>query len=69
MRAFTHNQNTNLQQIDMSQIARNSSDAILGFSNNAHKQFGNLNHQKLVHNAIISLTSIFAILAIGIVTF
>lgn len=74
MRALTHNQNTKLPQIvipqiDMAQIARDSSDAILSFSNNAHSHFGNLIHQKLLHNMIISMTSITAIIAISFVTF
>lgn len=69
MRAFTNTQNRPLPQIDMAQIARNSSDTILGFNKNKHSRLRSANAQSLAYHAIISTTSIAAILVIGIITF
>lgn len=67
MRTFTHTQNSNLKQIDMAQIARQSSNAILAFNANQHNQIGfkKTQHkiQNLTNHVLFSGIATFAFIA------
>lgn len=52
MRETSYNQSSNLQQIDMAQLARQSSDAILAFNNNTHSNSKRHVTAKKIHHVI-----------------